>query len=1021
MRKIVAFFFFMLAGAWALAVSAQPLLPGEAVATCFSGATPSDDVVAVLDIRAPATNGAIIDKNWNPPRGAHWTLSDLGTQVFGIALDDASVPRIYVTSTTTYNSVLYTQPPPAPGRTLGEIYRLDSVTGGSTVFATLPNTGQGLGNIAYDRKHKQFFVTNFYDGRIYRVSSTGVVLPNRLDPGAPFVGSAPAPLSERVWGVAVFQDRVYFGTWGPGQVYSVAIDPATGDFSGPIDAQGLLPAPTAMPIADIEFSAGGKMLIAERGVTGSLTIAHQAKVLEFSGGNPWVSSGSIFSLGSFANGRNSSGGVDYNCAAEAAGAVVATGDALHLVPHDQIYGLQLFPPQGGTTANSYLIDLDGDAEVQDKTEIGDVDVYNTCDRHCSELTGVKVLCATDGTGNFIVQFQVKNLSSAPVFHAFLAGLPSGVTATPDHFGLGAGLAPGQVSQVFQTTIHGAQPGQQLTFDVTLHDQNLAECCATRHTITLPRCDCAQVIADRGPTCRFPPHSGFNYSFTLQSLFPQPPAFVLIVPDLPATATLSPNVVPFTGNPQNISLALGNVASGQQVCFLASLHTSDFERCCSIRKCVTLPRCFDFSDPIPILDTAIAFELEGLHLASPGLAPGVRLPLTEGTTRFDLAWRPADAAALRVGGTLEQSVEGVVGEDGVKTVARLVTTRTAEGAELRASFPGLGATRQRFEFYRNGERVGVRPNVSGETPAICNCGPRITTDAHFSVRGSVPASEENAASCDGPGPGCLFAGFTFPAANAFHLAGSDVSFVADEVRVIPENGSGAVRSLATAEIRASGLANLTLTDFRADRDCNGNGIPDYDEITRGGGLDLDRDGILDVCQASAALAINLATGFDQAAGTLLKPRANDDDWRLVEPGTERPASVIAHTNEAWPAPLPGSLWVGAEPERGDSARGVSIYRYERCFCLSTAAREVTLDLRLQADDRARVLLNGQAVSGLGGGFRTEPMGVRRTGAVGDGLFVAGENCVAVEVRDPGAVATGFTLAGLLTAPGGACRP
>ena len=119
MRKIVMLFVFMLTGAWALVVSAQPLLPGEAVATCFSGATPSGDVVAVLDIRAPATNGAIIDKNWNPPRGAHWTISDLGTQVFGIALDDAPVPRIYVTSTTTYNSVLYTQPPPAARQDVG--------------------------------------------------------------------------------------------------------------------------------------------------------------------------------------------------------------------------------------------------------------------------------------------------------------------------------------------------------------------------------------------------------------------------------------------------------------------------------------------------------------------------------------------------------------------------------------------------------------------------------------------------------------------------------------------------------------------------------------------------------------------------------------------------------------------------------------------------------------------------------------------------------------------------------------
>lgn len=1044
MQKTLVLFVFVLAGVWALAASAQPLQPGDAVATCFSENDPNGFVVAVVgDIRNPSSAGAVVNQNWAAPMRKHpsWTRSKLG-EVFGIALDDAPNPNVYLTSTSLYRrQFVYSQT--APGT--GQVFKINGTTQVAAACG-LPidplNKAAGLGNIAYDLDHQQLFVTNFRDGKIYRLDTTCQVK-DTYDPFNPFnpaqntLGGF-APLGERVWGVGVFEGRLYFSRWSRDQQSG----PDNTIWSVPLDVTGkLIGAPfleltlggEPMPVADIEFASDGRMLLAQRGVDSQpqevFTVPHQSHLLEFVGSSgSWAPSSNIFKVGditsSFNTDNSSAGGADYICPAtpEGGGGVVATGDALRF-PNPAIYGLQIFPPTGGTSLNSFLIDLDGNIGAADKTEIGDVDVYNTCDRQCAQLTGVKVLCTTDGSGNFTVQFQVKNLSSAPVFHAFLVNLPAGVTATPNHFSLGAGLAPGQVSQVFQTTIHGAQPGQQLSFEVTVHDQNLMECCSARLTITLPQCNCAQVIKDKGPTCRFSPPFGFNYSFTLQNLFPQTPGFVLIVPVTPATATLSPNVIPFTGNPQNISLTIGNAPSGQQVCFLVSLHTEDFERCCSIRRCVTLPRCFDvFDDDLILSDsTNIFFNVDGLRLEHSGLKPGVRLPLAEGTTAFDTAWLPADAAALPIGGTLEQTVEGVVGDGGVETVARLGTTRTAAGAELRASFPGLDATSHRFEFYRNGERVGVQPGVSGDTPAICNCGPKITTDAHFSVRGSVSASQENAEPCDSTGPNCVFAGFTFPDANSFHLRGALINFVADEVRVIPENGSGTVRSLTAAEVRANGLASLTLTDFRTDQDCNSNGIPDYDEITRGGGLDLDLDGVLDSCAAPAALSVSLATGFDQAAGALLPPRSDDDDWRLVEPGAERPAAVIAQPHRTWPAPLSGSRWVGAEPERGASASGVPNYLYERCFCLSAGAREVTLDLRLKADDRARVLLNGQAVSDLGGGFRTEALAVRRTGAVGDGLFVAGENCVAVEVQDSGGTATGFTLEGLVTAPVGACRP
>ncbi len=1020
---------------------ALPLLPGQAVATCYSGSNPIGDVAGVLDIRAPATNGAIVNTNWNPPRGAAWTLANLGTQVFGIALDDAPSPNIYVTATIVYNASFYPPPPPpAPGRTLGEIYKLGPACSGplapGCVFAVLPNSGQGLGNIAYDRKHKQFFVSNFYDGRIYRVSSAGVVAPTPLDPGAPFVGPMPAPIPERVWGVGVFQDRLYFGTWGPpgpGQVYSVAIDPITGDFSGPIDPNGLLPSPTNQPIADIEFSANGRMLIAERGVMapGDLAFPHHAQVLEFSVGGSWMPTGHQFMVGEYATKTNSAGGVDYVCEGDGVGSVVATGDALHLRNDDFIYGLQIFPAGGGDTTNSFLVDLDNERTEIDKTQIGDVDVYNTCDRQCGELLVERVICETDSqgmpTGKFKILFRVKNLFKEAVFHAFLVGLGS-VTANPSYFPVAAGndgdLDPGEVSQLLTTTISGATPGQALSFQITLHNQDLVECCATRVTVTLPECDCAQVTAEARPYCKFRPLS-WSYSFTLQSLFQQAnPAFVFIVPDTPKTATFTPNVIPFTGNPQKVSLAIGNASPGQQVCFLVSLHTEDFETCCSIHHCVTLPKWFDDPfTPVGLDDTSLILFGDDLIISDAEGDPGVVLPLV-GQTGVDLFWEPLTPPVLGPGDSLEQTLKGrATDSEADSELATTQTLKTSTGAELRASFPALGATRQRWELFREGDRVLTVPDVAGDVPAICNsCGPSITTDAHFSVHNALgtPASVEYPPPCD-PRFRCLFAGFTFKVPSILRVgpAGEDVA--ADEVRVFPENARDTVASFSELTMRASGIPSFTLTGFRGAVDCNANGLDDYDEITRGGGLDLDRDGALDECTAAPqSVVIDLSTGFDQTVGVALTPGAADDDWQLAVPGPERPARVIVTPRTAWPPPLGNSRWVGAEASTGPPG-GASTYQYKRVFCLAEGASDVVLRLELLADDRAKVFLNGQEISGLGGAFRGAPLVVQRSGTAGDGLFFAGDNTLTVRVRDPGKVVTGFTLTGSVTASAGACQP
>lgn len=369
-----------------------PLTAGSAAVTCFSGADPGGFVAAVFDLSDPAVNAPGLDVNWTPPvfHDASWTAGTFGGEVFGLALDDAPAPNLYLTSTSTYGRGQLGS---------GKVYKIDGQTAAVSVLADLPNcgvlpclasTGPGLGNVAFDPVHRQLFVTNFRDGRIYRLSLSGEVR-GTFDPFVPFdpfdpgaVAPAPgfAPLGERPWGIAVFAGRVYFGVWSsdyrvgsPNTVWSVGLD-AAGAFTGSARLEVTLPlAPfPSSPVSDITFTAEGRMLLAQRTMVNDASpAAHQSAVLEFIGGpGAWTPSGRTFSIG-IPPGRNAAGGVAAVTADGATTFVLATGDALHFAPGDRIYGLQILPANGGATADSYLVDLDGDVQRSDKLLIGDVE------------------------------------------------------------------------------------------------------------------------------------------------------------------------------------------------------------------------------------------------------------------------------------------------------------------------------------------------------------------------------------------------------------------------------------------------------------------------------------------------------------------------------------------------------------------------------------------------------------------------------------------------------------------------
>jgi hypothetical protein len=168
------------------ALAQDAMQPGEAFVTRFSGIQPSVNgpaidtngtVGSIIDVRSPRT----------PPLGQHWvdepqrkpvTAGQVGL-VFGVTLDDANPPNIYLSATSAFGlhrsgkdwmAGMWGQ-----GGGPGTIYRLDASTGyAPRVFSQVslngrPNSGAALGNIAYDRANKQLFVSDMETGMIHRI------------------------------------------------------------------------------------------------------------------------------------------------------------------------------------------------------------------------------------------------------------------------------------------------------------------------------------------------------------------------------------------------------------------------------------------------------------------------------------------------------------------------------------------------------------------------------------------------------------------------------------------------------------------------------------------------------------------------------------------------------------------------------------------------------------------------------------------------------------------------------------
>jgi sugar lactone lactonase YvrE len=186
--------------------------------TC-NGPKPWEAVVRIVDpdvVPYPALGEntlAPMFTNSTPLTASSWTYGNLGP-VMGIAIDRASSPNIYVASTAAFGTFW---PGTVPLTSYNGLYKLDGVTHNWSLLDTLPNTGCGLGDLAWNPYAKRLYVSNFEDGCIYAYTSTGTQTQkfdpfNLADPD----NDGPIPIASggRVWGLCVVDKKtLYFSAW----------------------------------------------------------------------------------------------------------------------------------------------------------------------------------------------------------------------------------------------------------------------------------------------------------------------------------------------------------------------------------------------------------------------------------------------------------------------------------------------------------------------------------------------------------------------------------------------------------------------------------------------------------------------------------------------------------------------------------------------------------------------------------------------------------------------------------------
>ncbi|TIX26619.1 MAG: hypothetical protein E5V37_25600, partial [Mesorhizobium sp.] len=312
----------------------------------------------------------------------------------------------------------------------GTIWKIDGITGAVSKFADIDtNSGPGIGNLAFDPTHREFFASDLDTGLIHRIDIEGNLIDSFdhgvagrpahglapvADDGTPMDIQAAAFDSEdpatwgytqdarRVWAVAYHGGRLYYSVGEKAEIWSFGIA-SDGSFAGDPRWELTVKADQDYAVTDIAFDNKGFMYLAQRGPIENrydysrFASSGKGELIRYWREDPddpatesaWVEVPEEYAIGFPQGNRQSAGGVDLQYRYDAEGnldtsvctdTVVNTGDKLRDNPELAerlaaggplaVHGVQLTPsglvkPANVPPFGSWFVDFDGYFEDPD--------------------------------------------------------------------------------------------------------------------------------------------------------------------------------------------------------------------------------------------------------------------------------------------------------------------------------------------------------------------------------------------------------------------------------------------------------------------------------------------------------------------------------------------------------------------------------------------------------------------------------------------------------------------------------
>jgi hypothetical protein len=406
----------------------QAIIPGDIAISGFSGSKLSSPTLppgvdpidkTVIDVDGASVRvfdlsslgGPFAAQLVNPPVKMVAKARDVG-QVFALAFDDGKgsatgTPNLYAAATAAFGISIVTGGVGADGKPMrlkkgelqarfmdgqfgglaggspGSIWKIDGATGAAslladTAFSGLPNSGPGIGGLAFDPLSRNLYASDLDTGLIHRfaldynaadlgqfdhgaarvaqglpaIGDDGIVMditsPNFRPDDVATWGLTQA--ERRVHALAVHRQRLYYALAQGPAIWSVGLK-SDGGFDTDPRQEVAVKALQPLPVTAIAFDGQGRMLLAQRGTqtnpfdfsrfaeTGSAQVLRYIEKPENDTTTPafWLADPQEYAVGFAEGNRMAAGGIaiQYGYRSDGridlgvcGGAVVMTGDAL---------------------------------------------------------------------------------------------------------------------------------------------------------------------------------------------------------------------------------------------------------------------------------------------------------------------------------------------------------------------------------------------------------------------------------------------------------------------------------------------------------------------------------------------------------------------------------------------------------------------------------------------------------------------------------------------------------------------